>query len=144
VRDVPFKLGIAAARLLTLLLLAPMAVGADMQAGKAKVQPVCAACHGASGVSVSDAIPNLGGQKPAYLELQLKALKDGSRKNPLMNSIASHPGFHPGYGLCRASYFRGLARTSGAPPGRQPAGRTGRAACTLARPFEDDPAARSE
>ena len=49
----------------------------------------CAACHGATGVSVSDAIPNLAAQKPAYLEAQLKALKDGTRKNPIMNAIAS-------------------------------------------------------
>ena len=62
---------------------------ADVEAGKAKVQSVCAACHGATGVSVGDAIPNLAGQKPAYLEAQLKALKDGTRKNPVMNAIAS-------------------------------------------------------
>jgi len=62
---------------------------ADVDAGKAKVQAVCAACHGANGVSVSDAIPNLAGQKPAYLEAQLKALKAGTRKNEIMNAIAS-------------------------------------------------------
>jgi cytochrome c553 len=61
---------------------------ADLEAGKAKVATVCAACHGATGVSVSDTIPNLAGQRAAYLEAQLKALKEGSRKNPLMNAIA--------------------------------------------------------
>jgi cytochrome c553 len=60
---------------------------ADLEAGKAKAQSVCAACHGANGVSVSDSIPNLAGQRGAYLEAQLKAWKDGSRKNPLMNAI---------------------------------------------------------
>ncbi|MFL6663757.1 MAG: cytochrome P460 family protein [Rhizobacter sp.] len=70
------------------LALAPRAHAADVEAGKAKVQSVCAACHGAAGVSVSDTIPNLAGQKAAYLEGQLKALKDGSRKNPVMNAIA--------------------------------------------------------
>ena len=69
-------------------LLAPIAHAADVEAGKAKVQSVCAACHGANGVSVSDAIPNLAGQKAAYLETQLKALKDASRKNAIMNAIA--------------------------------------------------------
>ena len=62
---------------------------ADLEAGKSKAQTVCAACHGASGVSVSDAIPNLAGQRQAYLESQLKSLKDGSRKNAVMNAIAS-------------------------------------------------------
>ena len=53
--------------LLAILTLAPLAHAADLEAGKAKVQAVCAACHGAAGVSVSDAIPNLAGQKSAYV-----------------------------------------------------------------------------
>ncbi|MET0508067.1 MAG: cytochrome P460 family protein, partial [Burkholderiaceae bacterium] len=68
--------------------LAPTVLAADPEAGKMTVQNVCAACHGAMGVSVSDTIPNLAGQKAVYLETQLKALKDGSRKNPVMNAIA--------------------------------------------------------
>jgi predicted CXXCH cytochrome family protein len=52
---------------------------ADIEAGKAKAQ-VCAACHGANGVSVSDTIPNLAGQRAAYIENQLKAFKDGLRR----------------------------------------------------------------
>ena len=71
------------------LIAAPIAQAADIEAGKAKVAAVCAACHGASGVSVSDAIPNLAAQRAGYLEAQLKALKDGTRKNPLMNPIAA-------------------------------------------------------
>ena len=65
------------------------ALAADAEAGKAKATAVCAACHGAAGVSVSDTIPNLAGQKARYLEAQLKALKDGSRKNPIMSAIAT-------------------------------------------------------
>ena len=68
---------------------APLASAADIEAGKAKVATVCAACHGANGVSVSDAIPNLAAQRAGYLEAQLKALKDGTRKNPIMNAIAA-------------------------------------------------------
>src|SRR5882762_4686895 len=63
-----------------LLMAAPLADAADLEAGKAKVATVCAACHGAAGVSVSDTIPNL--------EAQLKALREGTRKNPIMNAIA--------------------------------------------------------
>jgi len=57
---------------------------------------VCAACHGATGVSVSDTIPNLAAQRAGYLEAQLKVLKDGTRKaagatSPaaIMNAIAA-------------------------------------------------------
>ena len=67
----------------------PFAQAADVAAGKAKAAAVCAACHGAEGVSVSDAVPNLAAQRPAYLEGQLKAFKEGNRKNPLMNAIAA-------------------------------------------------------
>src|SRR3954469_4359238 len=77
------KLGIA------LVLIAPLAQAADIDAGKAKAATVCAACHGANGVSVSDTIPNLAAQHAGYIELQLKALKAGSRKNPMMNAIAA-------------------------------------------------------
>lgn len=62
---------------------------ADIDAGKAKAVAVCAACHGANGISVSDTIPNLAGQKPAYLQAQLKALKAGARTHQIMNAIAS-------------------------------------------------------
>ena len=75
--------------LFAVLALAPLAQAADIEAGKAKAAGVCAACHGANGVSVSDAIPNLAAQRAGYLEAQLKALKDGTRKNPIMNAIAA-------------------------------------------------------
>ncbi len=71
------------------LAIAPIAHAADIEAGKAKVAVVCAACHGVNGVSVSDSIPNLAAQRPGYIEAQLTALKDGTRKNAIMNAIAS-------------------------------------------------------
>jgi cytochrome c553 len=72
-----------------LLLIAPVAQAADVAAGQAKVASVCAACHGPTGVRVSDSIPNLAAQRAGYLEAQLKALKDGTRKNAIMNAIAA-------------------------------------------------------
>src|SRR5438046_8889874 len=68
---------------------APLADAADLEAGRAKVATVCAACHGAAGVSVSDTIPNLAAQRGGYIEAQLKALKEGTRKNPIMNALAA-------------------------------------------------------
>lgn len=68
----------------------------NIEAGKAKVAEVCSACHGLNGVSVSDAIPNLAGQRALYIENQLKLYKDGVRKGPnpahpaaIMNAMAS-------------------------------------------------------
>ena len=71
------------------LFAAPISNAADLAAGKAKVATVCSACHGAEGVSVSEAIPNLAAQRAGYIETQLKALKDGSRKSPIMNAMAA-------------------------------------------------------
>lgn len=61
---------------------------ADTTAGEATAAEVCAACHGINGISVSDDIPNLAGQKGKYLTAQLKAFRGGDRKNALMNAIA--------------------------------------------------------
>jgi len=66
-----------------------LAHAADIEAGKARAATVCAACHGANGVSVSDSIPNLAAQREGYLAAQLRALKDGTRKSPVMNAIAA-------------------------------------------------------
>ena len=61
--------------------------GGDAAAGKAKAA-TCAACHCADGVGKLPTYPNLHGQKEAYLVKQLKAFKDGSRKDPTMNAMA--------------------------------------------------------
>lgn len=78
------------------LVVAPPVQAADVEAGKARATTVCAACHGANGVSVSDTIPNLAAQRAGYLEAQLKAFKEGTRKaqsatspTAIMNAIAA-------------------------------------------------------
>jgi cytochrome c553 len=55
----------------------------DAAAGKAK-SVTCMACHGAKGVSNNDIWPNLAGQKYGYLVKQIKAFRDGDRKDPMM------------------------------------------------------------
>jgi len=64
------------------LAVAQIAQAANIEAGKDLAAAVCAACHGANGVSVSDALPNLAAQRAAYIEAQLKLYKDGTRKAP--------------------------------------------------------------
>lgn len=51
----------------------------DAEAGKAK-SAVCAACHGANGVSAIPIYPNLAGQKEAYLATVLAAYKTQERQ----------------------------------------------------------------
>tara|TARA_R110002153_G_scaffold3042_9_gene14493 strand:- start:2116 stop:2442 length:327 start_codon:yes stop_codon:yes gene_type:complete len=61
---------------------------ADVAAGKAK-SAVCAACHGNNGISMIPMYPNLAGQKEQYLVLQMKAFRDGERKNMVMAPMAA-------------------------------------------------------
>ncbi|CAK0761917.1 Cytochrome c4 [Gammaproteobacteria bacterium] len=57
----------------------------DPVAGKEKAA-VCGACHGADGNSVVPTFPRLAGQSEEYLAKQLKELKGGVRKDPIMSS----------------------------------------------------------
>lgn len=111
-------------------LLAPWVHAANVEAGKARAQAVCAACHGANGVSVADNIPNLAGQRALYLEAQLRALKAGTRKAPSMNAIAAQlspediadvaayfSGLPPGGGASKSDLLPNLARMNIAFPG---------------------------
>lgn len=61
---------------------------ADIEAGKAKAV-TCNACHGPKGVSMIPMYPNLAGQKEQYLILQLKAFRDGERKNMQMSPMVA-------------------------------------------------------
>ncbi len=74
-------IGISAALALAPAMQAAAQMG-DPAAGKAKVEEVCAACHGVNGVSVSDTIPNLAAQRSAYIQAQLRAFREGARKAP--------------------------------------------------------------
>jgi|TARA_B110000211_G_scaffold66262_1_gene76455 cytochrome c553 len=69
------------------VMMASPAFAGDAAAGKAK-SAMCAACHGAAGISAVPMYPNLAGQKEAYLAKQLKDFKSGNRKDPVMAPMA--------------------------------------------------------
>ena len=75
------------AALLAAAALASVAQAADLEQGKTR-SLACQACHGSSGVGTAADIPNLAGQKSAYLQAQLVAFRAGERKHDLMNPIA--------------------------------------------------------
>jgi cytochrome c553 len=65
------------------------AAAADIEAGKKKVQEVCAACHGIDGAQpTAPEYPKLAGQYPDYLAKALRDYKSGARKNPIMAGMA--------------------------------------------------------
>lgn len=61
----------------------------DLERGKQIASTVCAACHGANGVSTAPANPNLAGQHASYIALQLAAFKSGARPSPIMQGMAA-------------------------------------------------------
>lgn len=66
-----------------------IAASGDVEAGKKKVA-LCAGCHGANGISASEAYPNLAGQHADYIVKQLKAFKNSTdRSDPVMGPMAS-------------------------------------------------------
>lgn len=71
-------------------LAAANAGAADIEAGKKKVQEVCAACHGIDGgQSTTPEYPKLSGQYPDYLAKALRDYKSGARKNAIMAGMAA-------------------------------------------------------
>ena len=63
-------------------------VDADIEAGETKAAS-CVSCHGEKGNSTVTTFPKLAQQDESYLRKQLHAFKDGSRKDPVMSSIAA-------------------------------------------------------
>jgi cytochrome c553 len=62
---------------------------ADQAAGKQLADGNCAACHGPNGIGIIPLYPNLAGQKREYLIVQLKAFREGTRKNDIMSPFAA-------------------------------------------------------
>lgn len=79
------KLTLAAAA--TVMMASPAFAG-DAAAGKGKSM-MCAACHGAAGISAVPMYPNLAGQKAMYLTKQLKDFKTGARNDATMKGMVA-------------------------------------------------------
>jgi cytochrome c553 len=78
----------------------------DIADGKRLAEMNCASCHGANGISITQAIPHLAGQRPAYLYMELKAYQSGNRGDGVMNSAVK---FLSDDALIKvAAYFAGL------------------------------------
>ena len=59
----------------------------NISSGKEKAV-ACVSCHGDNGNSLVSSFPKLAQQHSSYLIKQLQAFKNGTRKNPMMSSIA--------------------------------------------------------
>ena len=61
----------------------------DAAAGQQKSAP-CQACHSTDGNSAVGMYPKIAGQHAGYITTQLKALRDGTRKDPVMSPMAAN------------------------------------------------------
>lgn len=69
------------ARGLVLVAFFATSAAADYDPSQYPAYETCALCHGLFGVSHTGKFPNLGGQKQAYIEAQVRAFRDGHRTN---------------------------------------------------------------
>ena len=72
-------------------ILADAALAGDLATAK-RLAVTCTACHGEKGISNSPIWPNLAGQKKEYLVKQIKAFKNGDRKDIIMSQLAQTVG----------------------------------------------------
>ncbi len=79
----------------SLLLLASVSLGPNIvlaegsaSAGAQKAR-TCQVCHGTGGHSTDPNYPVLAGQHAKYLQKQLRAFREGTRKDPIMNGMAT-------------------------------------------------------
>ncbi|MFA5082614.1 MAG: c-type cytochrome [Hydrogenophilaceae bacterium] len=62
---------------------------ADLAAGKAVAEAKCFSCHGLDGKGTGPDIPNLGGQKEAYLLNALNGYRTGTRQHAALQQLSS-------------------------------------------------------
>jgi cytochrome c553 len=86
----------------------------DLARGQQLATTVCAACHGATGISAAPANPHLAGQGAEYIASQLAAFKSKARPSPIMEGMAA--GLSPEDMIAVGAYYQsqkpveGLAR----------------------------------
>ena len=66
---------------------AAFANSTDVAEGKRVAESSCAGCHGANGISVTQGVPHLAGQRPVYLHVELRAYQSGTRGDSAMSAV---------------------------------------------------------
>jgi len=113
------------------------ATGQDVAEGKRVAETMCVNCHGLNGVSVQKGVPNIAGQRPVYLHLELKVYQSGGRG---VNTMANTVKYMNDDAIMKVSaYYASLepaepigvstAKAAPAKPDAVSAGKTAAAAC---------------
>jgi cytochrome c553 len=83
----------------------------DLARGQQLATTVCAACHGANGVSMAPANPHLAGQGADYIAAQLAAFKSKARPSPIMEGMAAS--LSPEDMIAVGAYYQGQKPAEG-------------------------------
>jgi len=59
----------------------------DLTDGKPLAETTCVGCHGENGVSTTENVPHIAGQRSVYLYVEMKAYQSGVRKDTIMTNI---------------------------------------------------------
>jgi cytochrome c553 len=62
----------------------------DVTEGKQVAETMCATCHGVNGISSQKGVPNIAGQRPVYLHLELKVYQAGGRGSKVMANTVKY------------------------------------------------------
>src|SRR5665647_1171575 len=66
------------------------ATSRDVVEGKQVAITMCASCHGSNGISTQKGVPNIAGQRPVYMHLELKVYQKGGRGNKSMTNTVKY------------------------------------------------------
>ena len=60
----------------------------EVAEGKQLAEASCARCHGLNGISTTDGVPHIAGQRPAYLHFEMRVYQSGGRDNkPMTDAV---------------------------------------------------------
>src|SRR3989304_6075119 len=60
----------------------------ELAEGKQLAEASCARCHGLNGISTTEGVPHIAGQRPAYLHFEMRVYQSGGRDNkPMTDAV---------------------------------------------------------
>jgi cytochrome c553 len=62
----------------------------DLADGKRLAETTCAGCHGANGISTTEGVPHIAGQRSVYMYVEMKAYQAGERKQTIMGNVVKY------------------------------------------------------
>ena len=62
----------------------------DLADGKRLADMTCAGCHGEKGISTTELVPHIAGQRSVYLYVETKAYQSGTRRQTIMGNVVKY------------------------------------------------------